>query len=275
MDEETIFYISVTFLISAIGIFGLGGFGSLAIAGILFIIFTWIMILIINYADFLVFPLVTRIFKLRTIPAKNYYIPPAQSCIIKNVNGIYYAVGYITANVYNYVFSAERPDTDDIEMLSGGPEKWERIIMNVRFPFKYHLITAAEDIQQYREDLEARRGAIEFQLSKEMMVSNPSQMAIDDFQRRINVLQARIDKLSTGERPINSIMYIETTAFGVSEKAAIDSLEDQVHQLQTVFNSFNLSISRVVGRELYLLFKFNYVVPPTVQAMKKVLHEQS
>lgn len=275
MDEETIYYLASTVLVSAVGIFGLAGYGPLAVAAILIIVITWILILIINYADFLVFPLITRALKLKIIPAKNYHIPKKQDCLIKNVSGIYYATGYLTANVYNYVFSAERSDTDDVETVIGGPEKWERIIMNVQFPFKYHLITASENIQKFREDLEARRGAIEFQMSKEMMTANSSQMAIDDFRRRINVLQARIDKLSTGNRPVSTIMYIETTAFGVSEKAAVDSLEDQVHQLETVFNSFNLSISRVVGREIYLLFKFNYAIPPTVDAMQKVFHEQS
>ncbi len=275
MDEETIFYIAATFLVGTIAIFGLGGLGAFATLGFLLVACSWILILIINYADFLVFPLVTKLFKLRIVPAKNYYIPPAQTCIIKNANGIYYAQGYLTANIYNYVFSAERPENDESSNKAEGPERWERIVMNVKFPFKYHLISAAEDIQQYRDDLDARRGALEFQMSKEMMTGNPSQMAIDDFQRRINILESRIDKLSTGERPINTIMYIETTAFGVSEKAAMDALDDQIHQMETVFNSFNLSIARVVGREVYLLFKFNYAIPSNIEAMKKVFHEQS
>ena len=67
-----------------------------------------------------------------------------------------------------------------------------------------------------------------------------------------------IDRISGGERPITSLMYIESTAVGISEKEATDALANQLSQLQTLFNAFDLSISRVVGRELYYLHKFNY-----------------
>ncbi len=172
------------------------------------------------------------------------------------------------------MFSAENIVPGEEENLSSGPEKWERILMNVSFPFKFNAITFAHELQEYREDLEGKRGFIEFQLSKEMSSSNPSQMAIDDFQRRINVLQARIDRISSGERPVGSLMYIETTAVGVSEKAAMDALENQLNQLQTAFNALDLQISRVVGRELYLLFNFNYSLPIATSEMTKLFNEQ-
>jgi acetolactate synthase small subunit len=77
----------------------------------------------------------------------------------------------------------------------------------------------------------------------------------------MNVIQTRIDRIGQGEKPIDNIMYIESTAVGVSLKEASDSLTNQLNELQTVFNVFDLSINRVIGRELYLLFRMNYVIP--------------
>jgi hypothetical protein len=86
-------------------------------------------------------------------------------------------------------------------------------------------------------------------------------MGLEAIQRQINVMQARIDRISQGEKPLNALMYIETTAVGVSEKEAIDNLSNQLNELQTVFNIMDISITRVTGSEVYHLFKFNYMIP--------------
>src|SRR5208283_156776 len=133
---------------------------------------------------------------IKIIPAKNYYIPKTNNSVIKYVNGLYYSTGYLTANIYNYVFQVENVDEDEEQKLSEAPDKWERIVMNVDFPFRFNMIATAEDIQKYRDELEGKRGMMEYQISKEMQNSNPSQMTIQELQRKMNVLDVRINKLS-------------------------------------------------------------------------------
>ncbi|MEM0086896.1 MAG: hypothetical protein QW774_03495 [Candidatus Micrarchaeaceae archaeon] len=276
MDETTIMYVSITSLIALLAILMLNAYGPFKVAVAILSILTILLILVINFADFLVFPLVTVILNAAIVPAKDYYINKHQNSVIKFSNGIYYATGYLSANLYSYAFSQERTAEEAAEeaALASSASKWERIIMNVDFPFKFHAIVAAQEIQEYRDELEGKRSFLEFQLSKEMSSSNPSQLAIDDYQRRISILQARIERLSSGERPVNSVMYIETAAAGVSEKAAVDALNAQLNHLQTVFNALDLSINRVVGRELYLLFKFNYSLPISASVLMDYFHQQ-
>lgn len=261
MDEKTMIYLAVTSAVAMIVVFGIPVYGPFGFVAAILALLTIIIIFIINFADFLVFPLITTIFGIRIIPAKNYYIPKANSCIIKYTNGLYYATGYLTANIYNYVFEAEREEEGEEGKLADSSEKWERIVTNAGFPFKFNIISAAEDIQKFRDALEGKRGVLEFQLSKEMGSSNPSQMTIDDIQKQINILDARINRMSGGERPVDSLMYIETTAVGVSEKEASDALTNQLNHLQTLFSSFDVNITRVVGREMYHLFTFGYALP--------------
>ena len=274
MDEETIVYTGITSIVALIAILFAGSYGSLGIVAVALGFAAIVVILLLNFADFIIFPVFTSLLKITMVPAKNYTIPKGQNAIIKNVNGLYYATGYLTSNVYNYVFASEKIDITEEMKLATAPERWERIVMNVHFPFKFHLITYADDIQQYRDELEGKRGFLEFQLSREMMGGNPNQLTIDDFQRRISVLQARIERLSSGERPVGSVMYIESIAVGVSEKAAMDALSGQINQLQTVFNSMDLSITRVVGRELNILFKFGYFLPTSTSEIEGLFNVQ-
>lgn len=261
MDEKTMIYLAFSSGVAALVIFGAAFYGPFGLIAAVLALLTIIVIFIINYADFLVFPLITNALGIRMVPAKNYYIPRQNSCIIKNLNGIYYATGYLTANIYNYVFEAESVQEGEDAKLADAPEKWERIVMNAGFPFKYNIVAAAQDVQKYRDELEGRRGVFEFQLSHEMGSEAPSQMTIDDLQKRMSILDARIGRLGGGERPVDALMYIETTAVGVSEKEAVDALTNQLNHLQTLFSAFDLGITRVVGREMYHLFTFNYMLP--------------
>lgn len=261
MDELTVIYIGSVSVIALLLIFNTPAFGQYGFLVSGLAVFSIVMVFMINYADFVLFPLLTLAFGIKIVPAKGYYIPKHSDSIIKLTNGIYYATGFLTANVYNYVFAVENVDETEEAKLSQGPDKWERIVMNAGFPFRFNIVSVAEDIQKYREELEGKRGTLEFQVSKELNMEKPDQMTIQDLQRKMSILDARINRLSGGERPLNALMYIESTAVGVSEKEAVDALTNQLNHLETLFNSFDLSITRVIGRELYYLFMFNYMLP--------------
>ncbi len=260
MDEKTIIHIALSVLVVLLVIVNGVKYG---VVGLIIVVLGFVslgLILLIAFADFLIFPAFTKLLNIVIVPSKGYIIPKSQDAIIKYSNGIYYATGYLTANIYNYIFAQEQVQEEDMA-LAAAPDKWEKAIMNIHFPFKFNIVAVAEEVQHYREELEAKRGLLEFQYSKETQGSNPNPMGLETIQRQINVIQARIDRIGEGERPVNSIMYIESTAVGVSQKEAMDRLTNQLNELSTVFNIFDLSIARIMGREMYLVHNFNYRVP--------------
>lgn len=261
MDQEGLMFLAISLLVAAVVLLSSGASGPLSAITLLLSVLAMVLIVIIYFADFLVFPMFTKIFGITIIPSKNYWIPKGQDAVVKYINGLYYATGYLTANIYNYVFAQEEISEEEQNAMAAAPERWERAVMSINFPFKFNIATVSQEIQKYREELEGQRGLLQFQYSKELNQSNANPMSLQEIERRINVIQARIDRLGEGERPVNTLLYIETTAVGVSEKDALDALTNQLNQLQIVFNGFDLSITRVLGRELYLLFKLNYVVP--------------
>lgn len=273
MDQNTILHLVASLLIVLLVIVGSSSLGIFSLLTITIALFAALVILLLQYADYLVFPVVTRLLAINIIPFKNYAIPKEQDSVTKYINNVYYATGYISANIYNYVFAAESVEEDESAMVLA-PDKWEKATMNIHFPFKFHLISAAQDIQVFRDELETKRGLYEFQYSKEGSATSPNPMGMENIERQIRVVQARIDRLGSGEKPINCIMYIESTAIGVSEKEARDSLTKQLNELQTVFNVFDLSMTRVYGRELYLLQKMTYIVP-TLNELGNMFNQQA
>ena len=257
MDVETIIYLGLSSVIVLVVLTGGGRYGAGALPVIIIGIVIFLLIFIMNFADFLLFPLITKYLNVEIVLSKEHSVPKSQDCIIKYVNGLYYATGFLTANIYKYVFAAESEVSDE-QGMTDAPDKWERIIMNTKFPFKFSMIATAEDVQKYREELEGQRGLLEFQISRESQATNPNPLSLNELQRKINVVQTRIDRISEGELPIYSVMYVESTAVGVSQKEAMDLLTDQLNHLQTVFNAFDLSIARIVGRELHALYGLNY-----------------
>ncbi len=198
-------------------------------------------------------------------PANSYYIIKNQNAVLKNVNGLFYATGYVTANLFPYTFKEERNEENTDDQLQSAPEKWERAIMSIGFPFKFHVLSAGLDVQKTRDDLEGKRGYQEFQLSRLLQNPSANDVAVTNIQRNINIIQAKIDRISQGEKPVAALMYLETTAVGISEKAAIDALNDQVRQLQISFSAFDVDLSRIAGRELYTIFMYNFMIPLEVE----------
>ena len=268
MDPVEIVYIAASVVVILLIMTSAASYGYLAFLVVVFGIIMLFLVFMLEFADFLIFPLITKYLDIEVILSKEHKVPKTQNYVLKYVDGLYYATGYLTANIYKYVFSAEKTVAEEGQGLNEGPDKWERIIMNTKFPFKFNVISVAEDVQKYRETLEGQRGYLEFELSKEQKGSNPDSLTIRDFERRINIIQTRIDRISEGELPIYSTMYIESTAVGVSEKEASDILTEQLRHLQTVFNVFDLSISRITGRELHMLYTLNYRLMSTDELNK-------
>ncbi|MCL5412941.1 MAG: hypothetical protein M1569_00875 [Candidatus Marsarchaeota archaeon] len=260
MNVKQIAYLAVSLMVPFLLFLSAATFGIFGTAIALFSLITVAIIFMLAFADYIIFPLFTRLLNIIIIPSKDCVITKGQDSIVKYTKGIYYATGYITASVYNYVFAEEQQVNDQDELVAA-PDKWEKATMNMDFPFKFNLIVTGEDVQKFRDELESKRGLLEFQYSRESDTSAPNVMELENIQRQIRVLQAKIDKLGAGLKPLNSLIYLESIAVGVSEKDATDKLAGQLDQMQTVFNIFNLSMARVVGRELYLLYRLNYALP--------------
>ncbi|MCL5679939.1 MAG: hypothetical protein M1465_01175 [Candidatus Marsarchaeota archaeon] len=275
MDEVKLVFLLFSLIIILFGFIALPalGKGILQYIGIILLLLATVFILAMNWIDAKLFSAITSILGITFQPAKDYTINKHQNAVLKEVTGIYYATGYVTANLFDYTFREEAAPEDDEEKMISAPDKWERMVMNIDFPFKFHVLASGLDVQNIRDELEGKRSYQEFQLSRAMQ-NNANEVTITDIRRKMNMIQAKIDRISQGEKPIATVMYIETTAIGVSEKAALDALEGQINQLRLSFSSFDVETTRVIGRELYSLFNFNFSLPTEFSGLVALFDRQ-
>ena len=276
MDDTKLVFLLFSLIIVLFGFLALHalGKGILYYIGVLLLLITALFIIAMNWIDAKLFSAITSILGITFQPAKDYTINKHQNAVIKEVNGIFYATGYITANLFAYTFREEAAPEDDEEKMINAPDLWERIVMNINFPFKFHVLASGLDVQNIRDELEGKRSYQEFQLSRAMQ-NNSNEVALTDIRRKMNTIQAKINRISQGEKPIATVMYIETTAIGVSEKAALDALDAQINQLRLSFSSMDVETSRIIGRELYSLFNFNFSLPTGLKELSAMFDNQS
>ena len=263
MDSTGVIYLAFSLVIVLITFSFLPYFGPgiYRIIAIVILLITVVLILMLNWIDFIVFPAVSRMLGITFQPMKDYKIVKSQDAIVKNVGGIYYAIGYLTANLFAYTFKAENPEEDVDSRIAEAPDRWERAVSGIDFPFKFHVLSCGRDVQKVRDELEGKRGYIEFQMARLAQSGKQTDTAMEELQRKQSIIQTQMDRISQGEKPISSIMYIETVGVGVTEKSALDSLAAQEARLQVALSSLDVQIVKIVGRELYSIFNFNFSLP--------------
>ncbi len=263
MDEEAIMYLVFCSVVPVLAIANLGAFGG-GIWGFFAVVLAGVNIaflLTMTFADFFIFPLITGLLGITFQPFKDYKITKGQDAVIKNVNGLYYATGYVTSNLFAFVFKAEQTEIGVESKQVQAIDAWEKMVMSVKFAFKFHVLSIARDVQIVRDELEGKRSYQEFEMSKALQSKNANEVIIGGIQRKINIFQSQIDSIGSGEKPMASLMYFETTAVGVSEKSAMDALAAQIKQLEVAASGMNTQLIRIVGRELYILFKYSFMLP--------------
>ncbi len=277
MDEEAIMFLSLCMIIVLIGFAMLSKFGGgvLSLIAAFMLVVTIAMLAVLNFADYLLVSLLFGAIGITFQPALNYKINKEQNAVVKEISGVYYATGYVSGNLFSFEFKQEQTEDDEKKMIQA-PDNWERAVSNITFPFKFNVLSSGLSVQNVREELEGQRSYQEYQLSKVLSDSSGgSDVAVLEIQRKINVIQGKIERISRGEKPIGTVMYVETTAIGISEKAAVDALTRQISGLQIAMSPMNLDLQRVIGRELYTLFNINFVVPLSYEQTASYFDRQS
>jgi hypothetical protein len=89
------------------------------------------------------------------------------------------------------------------------------------------------------------------------------------------VVQARIDRLGSGEKPVNSVMYIESTAVGVTDKDARDGLTKQLNELTDRIQRIRSEHDKGLWKgAISCSRKMNYVIP-TLNELKDQFQQQA
>jgi hypothetical protein len=243
--------------------FTVPGLGSLRIAATIASVFFAVLNVLIYKVGFIILPLITKILKVSEIRVGGFEIPPSQDVILKNIGGIYYATMFLYARFY------ESAAVGVEEEQASYMDLWERAVSSVSFPFKFCIITYIENILKFREDVETKRASAQMKLGREREKPRPDPITIDRWERDIARQNEMLVRLSAGEKPLGIVMYVMTSAVGVSADAAIASVRAQANELKANFsNTLNVEITNLVGEDMKKCFEWEVAIPPTPKDLK-------
>jgi hypothetical protein len=239
---------------------GLGNFKIVLVAVCLLCL---IFNAVVYEVGFVILPLITGILKVKEIRTGGFEIPPSQDVILKTVGGVYYAAEFLQAKLYESVTAGVQ------EEQSSYMDMWERAVSSINYPFKFCLISYPEDIIKFREDTETNRAAAQLRLGREREKPRPDAITIDKWEREVAKQNELLARLSSGEKPLGTLMYIMTMSIGVSPAAAIAAVKGQANELKATFsNALNVEISQLKGEDMKKCFDWEVEFPPELKDLK-------
>ena len=239
------------------------GLGILQLVIVMLCFILMIFDAIIYEVGFIVLPLITKILKVREVRTGGFEIPPSQDVILKNVGGVYYAAEFLYARLF------ESATVGVQEEQSSYMDLWERAVSSINFPFKFSLLCYVDNILKFREDVETNRAAAQLKLGREREKPRPDAITIDKWEREVARQNELLARLSSGERPLGSLMYILTIAVGVSPEAATAAVKAQANELKATFsNSLNVEITELKGEDMKKCFEWEVAFPSTIKDLK-------
>lgn len=185
---------------------------------------------------------------------RNFEIPPSQDVVVGKKGGSFLATAFLSARLYE---SASEKDEKGKAMLG---EMFEKAISSAGFPFKVCCLVCPLDLGNEVEELRTKRSLAESRLAKLREGKNGADAA--RLQREIAMWGRQIDKLATGEKPLEVVFYLSTTGSGLSKEEAMSRANTQAEELSIVVGgALSCEIARLRGEEMKRVFWWDFFGP--------------
>ncbi len=213
---------------------------------------------------YLIIPLFTQRAKIVMVTTEGYEIPPEQDCIVKNVNGVFYASSFLGLKIF------ESATEKSLEENINYSKYFERAISNLKYVTKISYMLYVEDVGEKRKMIETKRAEAQLRLQREREKPEPDALKIDRYERDVAHWDAQLAKLIKGVKPMGVIAYAMTTATGLSKEAALAAVRAQASELRTVLaNALNVDVVQLTGDEMLKCFEWERFFPTTPQELEE------
>jgi hypothetical protein len=229
-------------------------FGSPLMAAISALMFA-ITFMVWKYG-YLFIPVLTRAANVVEVRG-NYIINQGRDAILKSTG-----VGWYCTKVLEIIFfeSAEGKSKEEKKLLF---EMFEKAIASFKYPVKLSILIAPQDISEYVDTIKTKRSELEAKLGH--CVDEAEQRNIE---RRIATLNNLLDRIISGEKPMDVLAYVATTAFGTTREEAEIMAKRQAKEVSTIIAStLNAEVRELKDLDLIKAFEFEYFVPETREAL--------
>ena len=222
---------SALFAVIAAGFFCLG-------------MFTW------KYG-YLIMPLVVERTGIVETMGGEYEIPPAQDVVIKSSGGKYYASSFMSARITESTTEKSAPEK------SLFMEYFERAVSAVKCVSKFSVVVSAVDLSKWEDEITGKRSIAETRKSRLLSSSPEKSSEIAKLEREIVMWNRQLERLRSGERPVEVICYLMTTADGSSKEEAVGKAKSQAREVRSAMgNALNAEVTQLCGDDMKKCFEW-------------------
>ena len=186
---------------------------------------------------------------------RNFEIPSSQDVIVGKSNGNFLASIFLAVRLYE---SASEKSDQQKTMMG---EMFEKAISSAGFPFKVCALVSPLDLKNELEEIRTKRSMAEDRMARLKRDSRHDSDAAR-LEREIAMWNRQIEKLTSGEKPLETVFYLSTTASGLTKEEAISRARRQGEELSIVVGSaLSCEVAALKGDEMKKCFWWDFFGP--------------
>jgi hypothetical protein len=185
---------------------------------------------------------------------RNFEIPPSQDLVVGKKAGSFLATAFLDCRLHESV-SEKNPQ----ERAPLG-EMFEKAISSSGFPFKVCCLVCPLELKSELDEARAKRSLAETKREKVSGGKHGAEAA--RIEREIAMWNRQIEKLTTGEKPLEVVFYLSTTAEGLTKDEAMGRARIQANELSIVVGSaLSCEVAQLTGEEMKKCFWWEFFTP--------------
>jgi hypothetical protein len=124
------------------------------------------------------------------------------------------------------------------------------------------------DLSGHVDEIKTKRSSIEAKKSRESKLSADDAMRMD---RELAYWNRLLDRIGSGERPIEMIAFASTTAFGLTREEAVSKVNRQAKELKTILSSsLGCDVKELTDLDMIKCFEWDFFFPTNQEEVRDV-----
>lgn len=143
-------------------------------------------------------------------------------------------------------------------------QSYERALSSLNYVYKISNMVCPIDLSPYIDRIKERRSKAESRLSEitSLPTNSNTGSEIALLKREIESCEKQLDKIQSGERPMQVVNYLMTTASSHSKDDAISKVKQQAAEIKTVVSStLDTEVAPLYGEDMKKCFEWEYLLP--------------
>lgn len=182
----------------------------------------------------------------------NYIVPPSRDYIMKKTQNSYYVTKFMEVMLYESTMDKGEGEKRSLFEL------FEKALGSLKHTLKISFLLSSIDISKYAEEIKTKRSEAEAKKSK-LSAHGPDAIRLD---REIAMWNRLLERLTSGEHPMEIIAFVSTTASGATKDEAVARAKRQAQEIKTILSStLSADVRELSDLDMIRCLEWEYFIP--------------